>query len=405
MKIVIAGDTYPPDISGASTFTSNLANGLLARGHTVHVIAPSPIGRPYRERKDGVFEHRMRSHEYLTFRGFYLCFPWETEATVRKILKTLQPDVVHIQSPFTVGRVAAKWANRLEIPLVATNHFMPDNVMDHLPLRLPKLLLKGIANFAWEDLGSVFKRADRLTAPSPSAAELMRNRAKLGGILPVSCGVDIEKYQQAAKKATPHHVPHLLFVERLEKEKSVNEILEALALLQPSTPLHFDIVGDGSMLDEWQSLAANLRVADRVSFHGFLSQKELLEMFGQADIFVNASIAELQSIVTLEAMSAGKPVILANAVSLPHLVNHGVNGYLFQPGDVEQLATYLEELALNPQRRKFMGKMSRELVQAHSFEKTLDTYEGLYQGAIEDLQTSRFTLQSLSPRFSSFHQA
>lgn len=398
LKIVIACDTYAPDINGASTFASDLAAGLSNRGHQVHVIAPSPIGQPYRETKDNVHEHRMRSHEYPFFKGFYICFPWEIEATIRKILRELKPDVVHTQSHFMVGRYACKWANRLQIPLVATNHFMPENLVNHLPL--PHFLMKGVSSLAWLDVGHVYKLADRLTAPTPSAVELVRKRAELGGVIPVSCGIDIDKYRRAAQKATPNAVVHMLSVGRLEKEKHLNEVIEALTLLQPSTPLHFDIVGEGSELEALRQLAADLQVLDRVTFHGFLPRKELVNMFGQTDFFVNASIAELQSIVTLEALSAGKPVILANAVALPHLVHHGVNGYLFQPGDVEQLSAYIEELALNPARRKFMGKASLDLVEPHSFGNTLDILEKIYESAIQDREKCQLDINPLFPKFS-----
>lgn len=389
MKIVYAADTYPPDISGAATFARDLAVGMSKRGHEVHVIAPSPSAEPYRRKVDGVIEHRMRSHEYPLFKGFYICMPWEVNATVTQILHKLQPDVVHTQAHFVVGRYTCKWANRLDLPLVATNHFMPENLVDHLPIPVPRFLVKAGADLAWNDLGQVYRRADRLTAPTANAVNLLRTRAHLGGAVPVSCGIDSPKYLAAAKRAPQNQVPRLLFVGRLEQEKRVNEVIEALSFLGADTPLHFDVVGDGSKRAELEAQARALGVADRVTFHGFVSDQDLVDFYGRCDIFVNAGIAELQSIVTLEALSAAKPVVLANAVALPHLVRDGQNGFLFEPGDTRQLSQILAKLAKDPDLRHRLGQVSLSVVAPHSFENTLNAFTSIYEDAIDKVARGR----------------
>jgi glycosyltransferase involved in cell wall biosynthesis len=92
--------------------------------------------------------------------------------------------------------------------------------------------------------------------------------------------------------------------------------------------------------------------------------------------------AELQSLVTLEAMSASTPVLLANAMALPHLVRDGENGYLFTPGNSSELASRITALLRLPEDQlQAMGKTSREMVEPHSIQGTLQTFEDLYRGA------------------------
>lgn len=92
--------------------------------------------------------------------------------------------------------------------------------------------------------------------------------------------------------------------------------------------------------------------------------------------------AELQSLVTLEAMSASTPVLLANAMALPHLVREGENGHLFTPGDSNELAARITELLRLPAvELEAMGKASRAMVEPHSIQGTLQTFEDLYRGA------------------------
>ena len=92
--------------------------------------------------------------------------------------------------------------------------------------------------------------------------------------------------------------------------------------------------------------------------------------------------AELQSLVTLEAMSASTPVVLADAMALPHLVRDGRNGYLFTPNDSDDLAKKITQVLELPKDEQLaMGRASREMVEPHSIQGTLQTFEDLYRGA------------------------
>ena len=96
-----------------------------------------------------------------------------------------------------------------------------------------------------------------------------------------------------------------------------------------------------------------------------------------------AGVAELQSLVTLEAMATGKPVIAANAMALPHLCHPGVNGFLFEPGDIGQLAVQLETLLIDGELRAAMGRASLRISE-YSSAATVDTLVGLYAGLVQN---------------------
>jgi glycosyltransferase involved in cell wall biosynthesis len=93
--------------------------------------------------------------------------------------------------------------------------------------------------------------------------------------------------------------------------------------------------------------------------------------------------AELQSLVTMEAMSAGKPVVAADAMALPHLVRHGHNGFLFAPGDVPALAARLADVLEAPAAaRARMGAESGKIIAAHAIGTTLAAFEEIYRDVI-----------------------
>ena len=96
-------------------------------------------------------------------------------------------------------------------------------------------------------------------------------------------------------------------------------------------------------------------------------------------MFCMPGVAELQSLVTLEAMASGLPVVAADAMALPHLVRPGINGWLYTPGDVRELANRLGDLLADAGLRRRMGAASRELVAAHAVDGTLDAFEGIYE--------------------------
>jgi phosphatidylinositol alpha 1,6-mannosyltransferase len=373
-RILIGAETYPPDVNGAARFAERLATGLAGRGHEIHVIAPSPTGRASREVHDGVTVHGVRSHRYYQHDGFQVCMPWEAFPAAAALVDEIDPDVVHTNAHMVVGRGVVRAAHRRGRPLVATNHLMPENLIGYSPV--PRPLQRAFNTWAWRDLGRVFGKAQVVTAPTPRAVELLVRHAGLVDALPVSCGIDVDRYRSVPSTSGP--VPTALFVGRLDQEKRVDELIRAFAALPVELPGRLEVVGDGARREEWTALAADLGIGHRVRFRGFVSEQELLEAYAGADLFCMPGVAELQSLVTLEAMAAGLPVIAADAMALPHLVRPGRNGWLYAPGDVAELTTRLAALLGDAATRRRMGAASRDIVAAHAIDATLDRFEDIY---------------------------
>lgn len=385
MRLLIASDTYSPVINGAARFTERLGQGMVRRGHEVHQLAPSTNFHNFTEEIEGVIVHRVRSFPFWGIENFRWVGPWDAYPEVARVVADVMPDVIHIQNSAYVGRAAANEAMRHGIPLVATNHFMPENIMKQLPF--PRPLQRAAAKAMFLDIRHVYGKAQVLTAPTPRAVGMLERSAGLQGGLAVSCGVDSVVYSAAAAAAPPNDVPVILYVGRLDPEKHVNELIDAVAGLPDDVPYRVEVIGDGAAGPTWMKLAAAHNLGpDKVLFRGFVSEKELLEAYGRCDIFCIPGIAELQSIVTLEAMSAGKPVVAANAMALPHLVHSGENGWLYTPGDIDELRSHLTQLLTDPEVRHRMGVESQRIVAHHGLDATLQKYETLYERAIAVLK-------------------
>ncbi|WP_456286506.1 glycosyltransferase [Microbacterium sp. JZ70] len=381
LTILLGCDTFSPDINGAARFAERLAAGLVQRGHDVHVSAPNTAWKRTAPRTE-VIEgqpmtlHRLPSvhlwwHEWLRF-----VWPWRSKHYARQVLDAVKPDVVHIQSHIVIGRGLAREARKRGIPVIATNHVMPENIVDST--KLPPALNRLLVKLAWDDAKRTFDLTAAVTTPTRKAADFLEATIDIAGVIPISCGIDKSQYTADLSPRTENRV---VFVGRITTEKHVDVLLRAIARLDPALDVKLDLVGDGDQRPLLERLADELGIADRVTFFGHTTDEVLRDALTRASVFAIASIAELQSIATMEAMASGLPVVAANAVALPHLVHEGENGYLFEPGDVDALAARLTDvLTAAPEERERMQKASLRMVEAHDITRTLDTFEALYRG-------------------------
>jgi glycosyltransferase involved in cell wall biosynthesis len=377
MTVLMGGDTFPPDVNGAAAFSVRLAAGIAGRGHDVHIIAQSH-GEPqgvYQEEHLGqvLTVHRLKSFKYPLHDWLRAVYPWAIHRNAARIIDQVRPDVSHMQSHMLVGRGLTTESSKRGIRVVATNHFMPENLLGYVTL--PKPLAATLTRWAWRDFVRVYRRADLVTTPTPRAAQLLEDRGFPGRALVVSCGIDLAHYAPDAERMPGDDV-RVLFVGRLDAEKHVDDLIRALA---HAPDVRAEIVGDGSCRTGLQDLAERLGVAGRVTFHGLVSDDDLLRAYRDSDIFCMPGTAELQSLATMEAMAAGLPVLAADAMALPHLVYSGLNGYLYEPGDVGTLGAHLAALAGDPVKRAVLGHSGRTVVARHGLTRTLETFEDLYR--------------------------
>jgi 1,2-diacylglycerol 3-alpha-glucosyltransferase len=212
-------------------------------------------------------------------------------------------------------------------------------------------------------------------------------------ILPISCGIDTQLYFPDPKidresfcqlyGLDPNKII-FLFLGRIDGEKRVDLLLRAMQKIRRND-IQLVIAGHGSVEKRMKRMAEALSLQDRVKFTGFISTENKPGLLNSVDIFVMPSEAELLSISTLEAMACGRPVLVADALALPELVHEGENGYMFVPGDVDDLARRMVELADRSARWTDMGAASREIALQHDLEKIIRKYEGVYARVIGEV--------------------
>lgn len=381
MRILIGADTFAPDINGSASFSKRLAVVLTQRGHEVHIVAPSATGRARSgpEIHDGVeiTVHRWHSWRWYPHPWLRFALPWRAKPNGRKVIEQVKPDVVHFQSHIIVGGGLAPAAKAKGIRLIGTNHVMAENIAQHVTI-LPPPMLRWLIRTQWKAARDVYALADVVTTPTKRSSDYFEKMTGLGDVHSISNGIDAANYRPSFEPRTENRI---VFVGRLDEEKCIHELLQATALLDASLDARVDIVGNGEDLHRLERLARELKIADRVTFHGKISDEKLRDILSAGAVFAMPSRAELQCIAAMEAMSSALPVVAANAMALPHLVHPGENGYLYEPGDIPAFAAHLNAvLTAAPAEYTEMKKASQRIVAKHDLQATVDVFEALYRG-------------------------
>lgn len=380
LRVLIGADTFAPDVNGAAKFAERLAAGLVERGHEVHVMAPAASRRhgTWTEVHEGqpITVHRLYSWRWYPHDWLRFALPWRIKQNSKRVIDAVNPDVVHFQSHIVVGRGLSVEAQKRGIRIIGTNHFMPENMLEFT--LLPKAVQEWAVGLAWKAARRTFGRAEAVTTPTRRAAQFLEKHTGLSGVHAISCGVDAHNYRPNWAPRTENRV---LFVGRVTGEKQIDVLLKAVSLLPRELDVQAEIVGGGDQKRNLEQLAVSLGIADRVTFTGYVDDEELTAAYHRASVLAMPSIAELQSIVTMEAMASALPVVAANAMALPHLVHDGENGYLFEPGNAEDLAAKLRAvLEADVDEYERMKRESIRLIAAHDIQRTLSTFESLYRG-------------------------
>ena len=380
MRILVVTDQYAPMVGGVPNVTQTLAHGLAGRGHAVTLLVPNPgvSGQPAAGRVDG---HQVklacpRSVRWPWYDGMRLALL--SLSAARRMISAIAPDVIHIHSPLTLGVMTRLAARQLSIPVIYTNHYLPENVR---PGTTRRSRLFDAAFYAY--LIQFANQCTHVTAPTMTALQLLQAQGLRTPAQVISNGIDLHTYCPGPADAVVRDRYGLradrsviLYVGRLSREKGLDVLLAAVAQL--TTDAQVAIAGRGPDSVRLAATADRLGLSDRVRFLGFVPDSDLPAVYRLADVFAIPSRAELQSLATMEAMATGLPVVACDAYSLRELVSHGKTGLLITPGHADELAASLNMLLGAPAVRARMAQESLRAVSAHEQSRTWTEWEALY---------------------------
>jgi glycosyltransferase involved in cell wall biosynthesis len=325
----------------------------------------------------------------MTHRPFGVRVPWPGHLLLaspfahklRTILRDEHIDIVHVMIPMPLGLVAVRVAKAMGIPVVMHSHTQPENIFmnaPHFPGR-DALEERFCAYLTW-----IYRQGDVMIYPSVSSRRQFPALSASRNIV-ISNGVDHERFRPTPPDAFMRRFKlsrakqHLMYLGRLHREKDVDTLIRAMPILLTRHPdAHLFIVGFGYEQPTLERLARACDLGDHVTFCGFVPDEELAAAYSACDLFVLPSLAELEGMAVLEAMSCAKPILIADAKDNAATDFVEGNGLLFRARDPGHLAEQASRLLSDPQTLRAMA--DRSLMKSRFFDinESVSAIESLY---------------------------
>jgi glycosyltransferase involved in cell wall biosynthesis len=353
--------TKASPIGGAQIHVRDLATALADRGHAPTVITGG----------SGTFIDDLREREIPVIVLRHLTAPirpltdLRALKEIRSVLARLRPDLIAAHSS-KAGFLARLAARSLRVPVVFTVHgwaFTPG---------VPRVQ------------AALYRQVERLVGPLASriitVSEYDRQLGLAARVAPAHRLVTVHNGMPdvpAELRADPARSPaRLVMVARYGAQKDHPTLLRALAGLRHHR-WALDLIGDGPLMEQTTSLAAELGLKDRVSFLG--QRNDVDRILAESQISLLITNWEGFPLSILEAMRAGLPVVASSVGGVAESVKDGENGYLIPRGDVAHLRDRIERLLIDPGLRVRLGAEGRErfvrdFTLGASVERTLDVY-------------------------------
>jgi glycosyltransferase involved in cell wall biosynthesis len=359
LRVALFTNNYLPFCGGVTISVEALRRGLAAAGHEPWVFAP----RFPRAVPDAPRVVRYPSLPAVTYPEFALAVPYSRH--IARLVRGLDVDVLHAHHPFLLGPAAARLARRLGRPLIFTYHTRYEKYAHYVPLSRP------LVERAAVRLSTRFAdRCDMVIAPSALIRDELQERGVQAPIAVVPTGVDLQHFRPGDGAVARQRLglartgALLLYVGRLDPEKSVDRVLLAFDRVASTVPdAHLVLVGQGTEGDRLRALAQSLPSAPRIAFLGAWRHDALAECYRAADAFLFASETETQGLVLAEAAACGIPAVAVDAPGCAEVVRDGETGLLTK-GDPTALAEATIGLLLDEPRRRHMARAARAVAEA-----------------------------------------
>jgi glycosyltransferase involved in cell wall biosynthesis len=358
VRIALFTNNYLPFCGGVTISVETLRLGLESSGHEAWVFGPRLTGAE----DVSVKVVRYPSIPVATYPEFALAVPYSRR--IDRLVTALDFDVIHAHHPFLLGPAARRLARRNRRPLVFTYHTRYEKYAHYVPLPL------GLVQAAALRISAGFAaQADAVLAPSAVIRDELHARGVRTPIAVVPTGVDLARFRPGDRAAARRSLgvgaaaPLVLYVGRLDREKSVDRVLAAFERVASTLPAaQLVLVGQGTETERLRRIARALPVAERIRFLGLRPHHSLAECYQAADVFLFASETETQGLVLAEAAACGLPAVAVDAPGCDEVVRDGDTGILTK-GDPAALAEAVIGLLLDPERRRAMARRAREIAE------------------------------------------
>ena len=335
-------------------------------GHELHLISRKPFEA--NDVKD------LNSYWLTSFRyPVLLRYPYDT-IKVRRLIKEIKPDVLHVHYAVGYGLLGA----------LSGFHPFILSVWGSDILVAPKQskIYKLTVELAIRRADVIHCDADHIIAP------LIKLGAKPEKIKLIYFGVDTQKFMPIQEKEKLRRElgifdsPTVISSRNLEPIYDIETLINSIPMVLKEIPeAKFLIVGGGSQEAKLKEQVKSLGISQRVKFTGRIPNDELPEYLNSADIYVSTSLSDAGlASSTAEAMACGLPVIITDFGDNKKWVEDGTNGFLIPLRNPQVLASKVIQLIRNKEIRDKFGQINRQIIEERNdWQKEMRKIEELYQ--------------------------
>jgi len=344
------GITCYPTYGGSGVVATELGQELAARGHDIHFISYAPPIR-MNENDPHIHFHEVDVASYPLFDHA----PY-TLALATKMLEVFESESldllhVHYAIPHSVSAMLARsMAAPRRLPFITTLHGTDITLVGNNRAYLP------ITKFSIEQSDGVTSISSYLLKQTIKEFDIKRPIEVIPNF--VNCDLYTRKADEECKnKWAPGGEPILMHLSNFRPVKRITDTVEIFALVRAKMPAKLVLIGDGPDRGAAEYLVRKKKLQKDVLFLG--KQDNVYEKLSCADLFLLPSQLESFGLAALEAMACEVPVIATNVGGVPEVIEHGVDGFLVEPGDVKTAAKYAIDLLSRADRGREMGQLAR----------------------------------------------
>lgn len=328
-KIGIFVDAFFPVIDGVAVVVDNYAKRLI-KDYEVIVFCPS-----FKDKKidDSIYPYKIVRSKSISVPTIDYYLPI-IDKDFKKELEKSNLDLVHIHSPFTLGKEGTKYAKEHNIPLVGTLHsqFKQDFKRSFKIDKLAKMLSKKITQ-TYNNCDILFtvndeiKRIYKEDYGAKKAIKIIENATDMKKIENKKDSVNyINRKHNISEKEKV-----FLFVGRINKLKNIFFIIDALKIIKEENKIRFKMiyVGDGQDLKDLKEYSRKNNLESDVIFAGKITDREeLSKYYLRSDLFLFPSFYDTNSLVQIEAASQKTPTIFVKGSGTSYFVKDNINGFI-----------------------------------------------------------------------------
>ncbi|MEH6953279.1 N-acetyl-alpha-D-glucosaminyl L-malate synthase BshA [Neobacillus drentensis] len=370
MRKLKIGITCYPTVGGSGVVATELGKMLAEKGHEIHFISSSI---PFRLNKmyHNIYYHQVEVNQYSVFQ--YPPYDIALASKMAEVANREKLDLLHVHYaiPHAVCAILAKQMCDREIKIVTTLHGTDITVLGYDP-SLTDAIKFGI------------EKSDAVTAVSKALVdqtyELINPDKQIKTVYNF---IDDRIYQKSdahalkAEFEIKEDEKVIIHVSNFRPVKRVQDVVKSFAKIASVMPAKLLLVGDGPEMTIVCKLVRKLGLDSQVIFLG--KQESLEELYSISDLMLLLSEKESFGLVALEAMACGVPCVGTNVGGLPEVINHGVNGFICEVGNIEGISSKALAILNDKNIHKQFSNHSIETAKTKfNADQIVEQYEQIY---------------------------